>query len=173
MLNKATPADLKRERKLAGSKRGRAALLAEMVDRLPVLANQLGKPGNLCEPGDLVSVGYLAMQAAMERWKPRPGIPFWAYAKPSVRSAMVRALMGAATPQPVEPIEPDMFPASPAAQSTVLDALTSTQRRVVEMRLLQRPIATERETCKVLGLTRDEVRVAMWEALESLKEFNH
>lgn len=165
---KPTRAELKRERELSLTKSGRETLLNEAIQKLTPMANYLASPGGMCEPGDLVSIGYLAMRAAIDRWEPRPGVTFWGYARASVKSAMVRALKNAITPQLLDPVDVDRLSESEPEPLPEIEGLTPFQRRVVDMRLLQRPKASEQETAKALGATRQRVREELWQALQIL-----
>jgi RNA polymerase sigma factor (sigma-70 family) len=167
-----TPSEIRLERRRARTPQGREQILADTLPRMQDLAGRLTRPGQLCEPGDLLSIGYLAAEHALGRWVPKPGVPFWAYAKAFVRAAMFRALSEASTPQPDSPVDPDVT-VRPDEESNpycdAIEALPTSQRRAIELRLLQSPPATEREAAKELGLTLPEFRALLWQALADLQ----
>jgi RNA polymerase sigma factor (sigma-70 family) len=166
-MERLTEAELAQEEEWSATPAGREIILKACLERLEILARHFTKRGNLCEPDDLVSVGFIALTEAMARWEPRPGIPFWAYAKQSVKSAMVRALKAATTPQ--AEIDPDIMPAKASGEVPILEGLTPRQRQIVEMRLLQTPQQSEREICRDLGLSLPDLRQELWQALETLR----
>lgn len=166
-MERLTNAELAQEKEWSTTSAGREIILKGCLERLQILACHFTKRGNLCEPDDLVSVGFLALNEAMARWEPRPGIPFWAYAKQSVRSAMVRALKASTTPQ--AEVDPDMMPAKASGEVPILEGLTPIQRQIVEMRLLQSPQQSEQQICRDLGISLPDLRRDLWQALETLR----
>jgi RNA polymerase sigma factor (sigma-70 family) len=158
------------EHEHAGTPAGRRLVLDSLLPFIERAAHRYSQPGKVCEPGDLVSIGYMAAARKIEHWQPRPGVPCWAYLKPFVRSAMSKAVREANTPTDYDPeFLPCQLNEGPTEHERKLAKLPEAQRRVVEMRLIQTPRATEREAAKVLGVNVREIRRLLWQALETLK----
>ena len=168
-MERLTKAELAQEKQWSTTPEGHHSILLASIERLTPLACHFAKRGGICEPDDLISIGWIAMGKCIKRWVPQVGVPFWSYAKPFVKAAMVRAVKEAATPQPDTPIDPDTTPMPMEEDRLTLEGLTATQRAVIEMRLLQVPRASEQETRKALGLSLRELRKELWEALGILK----
>ena len=155
-------------------KEDKTAILLDAAEQMRPMAYHFAKSGELCEPGDLLSAGYIAMAKAIEGWEPRPGIPFWAYAKPFVRTAMLGAIKAAQTPQLPSPPPMELFvSACPPGQNVLinehLQALPELQRKVIGMRLLQSPRVAEGEASRALGISRSRLRRELWEAISALR----
>lgn len=163
------------EQRARSTPAGREAMLEAIMPRLEVLAASYTRPGRVCEPGDLITLGWVEARRVLGRWEPRPGVPFWAYAKPFVRAVMRRAVMGAQTPSECDPeiLQMEAPPSSGKRWEAKLECLSPFEKEVVEWRLLAQPRPCETEVAKKLGVTAAEVREALWVALAKLKENRH
>ncbi len=76
------------ERIKKGDGNAHLEIVAANCEKIYPIARSLAKEGNKWTPDDLYQEAAMAMVRFAERWKPQPGIPFWAAVRPRVRGSM-------------------------------------------------------------------------------------
>ena len=153
-----------------GDDRARERLVRLYMPLVEALANRYGLRG--AEHEDLVQVGSIGLVNAIERFDPKRGDAFAAFAVPTIAGEIKRCMRDRS--RTVVGLREDALDAGTNGDAGdqilpvgAFDVLDDTERRIVYLRYVRE--ATRREAAAELGMTAEQLRRRSREALAKLR----